>query len=113
MTGNVAPFRAPRTPDWFEQEVKRRAAPGFDRMVIVTDHASDQMTARGVTRTMLLRVLRRGTVDGPKLKFDEAHASWVAPMVGVTAGVEVRVVCAIRESDPNVIAVTVVNHGAA
>ena len=113
MTGSVAPFRAPRSPEWFEQEIKRRAAPGFERMVIVTDHASEQMEKRGVTRTMLLRVLRKGTVDGPKMKFDEAHASWVGPMVGVTAGAEVRVVCALRVGDPNVIAVTVINHGAA
>ncbi|OOY11668.1 hypothetical protein BMG00_11235 [Thioclava marina] len=81
-------------------------------MMIVTLHAAEQMEAREVTRIMALRVLRRGTIVTQKFRWDDQNSSWVAPVRGVTAGVEIDVVCAIRESDPHTIVVTVINRGA-
>ena len=106
MAGDVVSLGRPMRPDEFEAEVRKRAAPGFEHMVMFTDHAVDQMVARGITRTMAFRVLRRGSVNGTKLERDEAHANWIAPMIGITAGVEVSVICAIRDSDLYVVVVT-------
>lgn len=92
------------TPQAFEQAVRDRAA--FSHMVGFTGHALERMQERGITRTMVLRVLRRGTVDGPRMKQDRASGNWTAPIVGVTAGMEIKVVCAIEDGDLFVTVIT-------
>jgi hypothetical protein len=99
------------SPQSFEAEVHRRAAPGFSHMVIFTDHARGRMVERRVTRTMALRVLQRGSIDGKRLRWDDAHGSWAAPMVGITTGVEVEVVCALPPATETAIVVTVIRRG--
>ncbi|ETX10407.1 hypothetical protein OCH239_22250 [Roseivivax halodurans JCM 10272] len=92
------------TPAQFEAEVHDRAR--FPNMVRFTDHVIERMVERGITRPMVLRALRRGTVDGPKLKWDATPGNWIAPMVAITAGTEVCAICAIREGDLIVTVVT-------
>jgi hypothetical protein len=99
------------SPQGFESEVRRRAAPGFSHMVVFTDHARAQMVERRVTRTMALRVLQRGSIDGRRLRRDEAHGNWAAPIVGITAGVEIEVICALPPATETAIVVTVIRRG--
>lgn len=111
MNGKLILFRRPMTPQEFEIELRRRAAPGFSHMVIFRDHASEQMAARGITRMMVMRVLQRGSVDGRKLRWDEGHANWTAPVVGIAAGVEVVAVCALTKAGQTVVVITAINRG--
>jgi hypothetical protein len=97
----------------FQAEVRRRAAPGFSHMVVVTDHASEQMAARKVSRTMVLRVLRRGMLDGRGVRWSGEHGTWTGSVIGVVAGVGVQVVCALPPEGETVVVVTVVNKGEA
>lgn len=82
-------------------------------MMVVTDHAAERMTERGITRTMVLRIIRRGSVDGTRLSWDDAHGNWMAPVIGITAGVELDVRCALRSTGETVIVVTAINKGSA
>lgn len=95
MTKKVIHLNPGMTPQAFQQAVRDRAA--FSHMVGFTDHALERMQARSITRTMVLRVLRRGSIDGPRMKQDRASGNWTAPIVGVTAGIEIKVVVAIED----------------
>jgi hypothetical protein len=106
MTKKVVSLPGRMTPDQFEALVRDRAR--FSHEVRFTHHATEQMTAREITRTMVLRALRKGTVNGAKLKFDPAHQSWVAPMSVITAGVEVTAICAVEAGNVVVTVITAV-----
>lgn len=100
------------SPVAFQTEVCRRAARGFEHMIAITEHAAARMVERDVTRRMVLTVLRGGDVVGTDLKWDADHANWVAPIVGVAAGMGVTAVCALRDGDVIVTVVTAYGTGA-
>lgn len=99
------------SPQEFQQEVRRRAGPGFAHMVIFRDHALDQMVVRGITRVMVMRALQRGTVDARRMKWDEGHGNWTAPIVGIAAGMEIDARCAISSAEQTVVVITAINKG--
>lgn len=92
------------TPQAFERAVRDRAK--FSHMVGFTAHATEMMTERGITRTMVLNILRRGSVDGARMKKDDDNGNWTAPMVGIAAGMEIKVVCAMHGNDLFVTVIT-------
>ena len=98
MVKKVVSLNPGMTPRSFEKSVRDRAA--FPHMIGFTNHAVDRMQERGITRTMVLRILRRGTVDGPRIKRDRTNDNWTAPIMGIAAGMEIRVVCAIGDESP-------------
>lgn len=57
MSHNVIPLAGAFRPGMFEAELRRRAAREFSHMVQFTTHAVERMKERGITRTMVLRIL--------------------------------------------------------
>lgn len=85
-------------------EARVRDYSRFDHMVVITDHAKEQGAARKITRRMVLRALRKGSiVEAPE--WNDDHASWTGKMRYIGSGVEITAVCAIQEQ---VLVVTVV-----
>ncbi|WP_366866767.1 DUF4258 domain-containing protein [uncultured Roseobacter sp.] len=88
----------------FEKCIKDYAR--FDHMVFVTDHVTQDRADRRITRRMILRTLRKGTVTG-RPKWDTDHQNWVGKIQYLGSGMDVTAVCAIREGELVVTVVTV------
>lgn len=104
MTFKVLHLKSGMTPQSFENAVHERAA--FSHLVGFSRDAIGHMRQRGITRTMVLRVLRRGTLDRNHMRQERISGNWTAPLVGISAGMEIRVTCAIDCDDLFVIGVT-------
>lgn len=86
----------------FEKEVRDRSQ--FTHMVFITDHVLLDNADRKITRPMILRALRKGTVASDP-HWNSDHANWTGKMSYIGTGMELTVVCAIKD---DVLIVTVV-----
>ena len=104
VTFTLHQFKSGMTPRSFEEAVRERVA--YPHLVGFNKVAVDSMRQRGITRTMVLHVLRRGSVERNHVKQERISGNWSAPLVGIAAGMEIRVTCAIDLDDLFVIAIT-------
>ncbi len=92
------------TEQTFEAQVKDCAR--FGHMVHILDHVTSDRASRRITRPMILRTLRKGQISG-KPKWDAAHGTWVGKMRRIGTGVDMTVVCALKEGVLTITVVTV------
>lgn len=100
----VIPLHKLLSPAAYEAEVRDRAR--FSHMVHILDHATIDRENRRITRPMILRTLRKGQVVG-KPKWDAPHGTWVGKMRRIGTGVDMTVVCALKEGVLTITVVTV------
>ena len=79
----------------FETKVQNYAK--FSHMVIITDHARQQGQKRGITNRLIINTLRKGQIDGQP-KWDAKKQNWTGKINQISAGNDITVVCAIRDS---------------
>lgn len=100
----LIPFPSPMSPERFEAEVRDRAR--FSHMVALTDHVRNKMAERELTLRQVLNTLRKGTLEkGPDR--NDRHATWEGVMTHYGTGRRISVVCALRDREAVVFAVTV------
>ncbi len=90
------------TPHEFEKRVRDYSR--FDHMVRITNHVFDDQADRRITRRMILRALKKGTIKGNP-EWDADHTNWIGKMQYLGSGMDITVVCAIQDG---VLIVTVV-----
>lgn len=90
-------------PHRFVEKVNEYAK--IHHMVLFTEHATEQMQKRDITRRMVLRALAKGTLAGGP-KWDATKGNWVGKIEGAAAGVRVSVVCAIRDGAMTITVIT-------
>jgi hypothetical protein len=79
-------------------EIRRRLDSG---KTLFTRHALARMPKRGISRSDVFEVLRRGRVTGSD--FDTRHQDWTYRMTLRVSGEEIAVVVALPESNDNLI----------
>lgn len=100
-TPAVIPLMTAQT---FEAQVKDCAR--FSHMVHILDHVTADRANRRITRLMILRTLRKGQIVGSP-KWDAPHGTWVGKMRRIGTGVDMTVVCALKEGVLTITVVTV------
>jgi hypothetical protein len=88
----------------FEAQVKDCAR--FGHMVLILDHVKIDRVGRRFTRPMILRTLRKGQVVGNPT-WDAEYCNWVGKMRRIGTGVDMTVVCALKNGVLTVTVVTV------
>jgi hypothetical protein len=88
--------------DAFMREVRDRAR--FSHAVLITDHVLLDRADRNITRMMIIRALRKGTLRKPPA-WSAAHGNWTGSVQYIGTGIDLTVVCALKEG---VLTVTVV-----
>jgi hypothetical protein len=91
------------TPQAFESAVKNYAK--MLHMVNPTVHCLERMRERDITPRMVQRAILNGSLRKNPC-WDRDCADWVGEMQGVAAGVELVVVCAIKDGVMTVTVVT-------
>jgi len=92
------------SPDRFQAEVRDRAR--FTHMVVLTEHVRNRMAERELSQRQVLNTLRSGTLEkGPSR--NDRHATWEGVMTYFGTGRRISVVCALRDREAVVIAVSV------
>lgn len=88
--------------DRFQREVRDRAR--FSHAVLITDHVLVERADRNITRRMIIRALQKGTLKtAPAWSAD--HGNWTGAIQYIGTGIDLTVVCALKEG---VLTVTVV-----
>lgn len=100
----IVQFQHPMRADIFEKNVKYRAK--VSHMVFLPNHVKDQMLERKITIRQVLNTLRKGSLSGQP-KRNEAQASYEGVMTYHGTGRKITVVCAIRQSELTIVAITV------
>ncbi len=82
-------MKAPNTPiplmnaAQFVENVKDYAR--FHHMVNITDHARERMLERDISRRMVIKILKKGTLQSDP-KWSAENANWEGKMNGTVAG---------------------------
>lgn len=79
-----------------------------DGMVVYTDHASERMFERYISRSMVDKCLLVGVANKP-LVYNDEFDTYECRLSNYLAGLHYDVVAAISPSDPKVIIVTVID----
>ena len=87
----------------FEARVKDYAR--FSHMVFIGDHVFIDNKDRRITRRMIIRALRKGTITGIP-KWDASYSNWTGKMHYLGTGTNMTVVCAIQDGVLSVSVVT-------
>lgn len=102
MTGKKSKVVGLMNADTFQREVRDRAK--FTHAVRITDHVLLDNAHRNITRMMIIRALRKGTLKKAP-EWDAAHGNWTGAIQHIGTGIDLTVVCALKEG---VLTVTVV-----
>ena len=78
--------------------------------VLITEHASERMWERNISRIMIDKCLLTGHIQPSKpIKFNDEMQTYECRMSNYYAGVDYDVVTAINPNDPTAIIVTVID----
>ncbi|MBP8813525.1 MAG: DUF4258 domain-containing protein [Laribacter sp.] len=85
--------------------VRERAGKG---QIIYTNHASERMSQRDISRTMVMGCLKQGTATAPP-RHDTDAGGEKCKLTHYMGGVNYEVVVALHDSIPDAVIVTVIN----